>query len=82
METGTSGTGNNAYIDVCQRIVNHNYEAAGESSVSTSNCGLPIINQYYLSINDIKILLGISQSTAKKVFEKADELDDKKIQRI
>lgn len=37
-----------------------------------------IINQYYLSINDIKTLLGISQSTAKKVFEKADELDDKK----
>lgn len=30
-----------------------------------------IINQYYLSINDIKTLLGISQSTAKKVFEKA-----------
>lgn len=25
-----------------------------------------IINQYYLSINDIKTLLGVSQSTAKK----------------
>lgn len=37
-----------------------------------------IINQYYLSINDIKTLLGVSQSTAKKVFDKADELDDKK----
>lgn len=36
-----------------------------------------IINQYYLSINDIKTLLGISQSTAKKVFDKADDLDDK-----
>lgn len=30
-----------------------------------------IINQDYLSINDIKTLL-------KKVFDKADELDDKK----
>lgn len=37
-----------------------------------------IINQYYLSINDIKTLLGVSQSTTKKVFDKADELDDKK----
>lgn len=37
-----------------------------------------IIIQYYLSINDIKTLLGVSQSTAKKVFDKADELDDKK----
>ena len=37
-----------------------------------------IINQYYLSINDIKTLLGVSQSIAKKVFDKVDELDDKK----
>lgn len=37
-----------------------------------------IINQYYLSINGIKTLLGVSQSTAKKVFDKVDELDDKK----
>lgn len=43
METGTSGTGNNACIDVCQRIVNCNYETTGESSVSTTNCGLPKI---------------------------------------
>ncbi len=37
-----------------------------------------VINQYYLNINDIRVLLGVSYKTAKRVYSKADELDEEK----
>ena len=37
-----------------------------------------IVNQYYLNINDIRTLLGVSYHTAKKVFDKANEIDEER----
>lgn len=37
-----------------------------------------VINQYYLNINDIRVLLGISYQTAKRVYDKANEIDEEK----
>ena len=35
-----------------------------------------VIEQYYLNINDIKTLLGVSYKTAKRIYERANEIDD------
>lgn len=37
-----------------------------------------VLSQYYLNMNDIKTLLGVSHKTAKKIYEKADEIDENK----
>ena len=37
-----------------------------------------VIMQYYLNMNDIKTLLGVSQRVAKRIYEKADEIDNNK----
>lgn len=35
-----------------------------------------VLTQYYLNINDIKTLLGVSYKTAKRIYERANEIDD------
>ncbi len=37
-----------------------------------------VITQYYLNINDIRTLLGVSYKAAKRVYDKADEIDNEK----
>ena len=37
-----------------------------------------ILKQYFLNIQDIQILFGLSRPKARKVFELADELDNEK----
>lgn len=35
-----------------------------------------VLTQYYLNINDIRTLLGVSYKTAKRIYERANEIDD------